>query len=909
MSAPLILTKLRVPRTRPTLVARPRLMERLNIGLARPLTVISAPAGFGKTTLLSAWYGTPSPEGKRRLAWVSLDAGDNDPIRFWSSVMMALQTVDARIGAKALALVQSPQPLPIESVLSVLLNEIDAFHDPLCLVLDDFHVIQSPDIQRGLDYILDHLPPHMHLIVSSRAEPALPLARLRARDQLTEVRAADLRFTLDEASAFLNQGMGLHLTPEQIASLEARTEGWIAGLQLAALSLHNREDIEGFIASFAGSNRFILDYLTEEVLRCQPAPVQEFLLQTCILKRLSAPLCAAVVEQHTNIQELLEQLEKANLFIIPLDDERRWYRYHHLFAELLRARLHELQPERVPELHRRAAGWYEQNGFVEDAVEHALAAKDYERAARLLEQIVQGLILRGEFKTVQNWLDLMPDDVLRRHPWLGIGGAWALVLTNHLDEAEQRVRDLEREIVTLAPNRIHDWKMEMAVLQAAISSGRRDTSRTIALARAALEQLPEDHVYRSVLGLYLGYAYQDRGEGKLSQQAFADAAELSQAAKSLLVAMIALGNLGQLQLAQGHLRRANEYFQQALELAARYGADSLPITGPSLVGVGALLCERNDLESAERTIREGIERGAQLGGVVVDVFSDFTQAQLKRAQRDIDGALQVIEQAEARLKSLSLTNRMRGLAAYRAQLWLVQKNPAAAAWAAEREREPHGDDVRWPWRLIEDLTLARVLIEQGRGDPKNRPPIHAFELLEALRQAIEVEGRLGNVVEVLMLQAQARQVQGDDASALQLLGRALILAEPEGFVRLFVNEGEPLAALLRKMKVKSEKMRVYRARLLAAFRADNLLTLAAAPTSSVGAGQTPPPSSVLDDPLSARELQVLGLMDTGLSNRDIADKFVVSMNTIKTQVKSIYSKLGVRSREEALAVARALHLI
>ncbi len=873
------------------------------------LTIISAPPGFGKTTLLSEWYEALSSEGKRRVAWVSLDAGDNNPIRFWSYIISPLQMLDESIGAKALTLLHSPQPLPTESVLSVLLNEIDAFRDQFCLVLDDFHVIQSTDVQRGLDYFLDHLPPHMHLIVSSRAEPALPLARLRERNQLIEVRAADLRFTFEEASAFLNQGMGLHLAPEQIASLEARTEGWVAGLQLAALSLQGREDVEAFIAAFAGSHRFILDYLTEEVLQRQPVPVQNFLLQTSILKRLSAPLCAAVVEPHTDTQGLLEQLEKANLFIIPLDDERRWYRYHHLFADLLQSRLHELQPERVPELHRRAAGWYEQNGFVEDAVEHALAAKDLERAVRLLEQIVQGFILRGEFKTLQNWLDLMPDDVLRGHPWLGIGGAWALVLTNRLDEAERHVRDLEREIATLAPDGIHNWKMEVAVLQAAIASGRRDTPRTIALARAALEQLPEDHVYRSVLGLYLGYAYQDRGEGKLAQQAFAEAAQLGQAASSLLVTMLALRNLGQLHTAQGHLRRAGEYFEQALEVAARYGAGSQPITGPSLIGIGALLCERNDLESAERTIRDGIERGAQVGGVVVDVFDDFTLAQLKRAQGDIDGALQVIEQAEARLKSLSLTNRMQGLAAYRAQLWLAQRNPAAAAWAAERERELQGEDVRWPWRLMEDLTLARVLIAQGRGDPKNRALIHAFELLEALRQAIEVEERLGNVVEVLMLQALARQAQGNDAAAFQLLGRALILAEPEGFVRLFVNEGEPMAALLRKMKVESKKVKAYLARLLAAFRTDSLLYSAASPEPSTEAGPTPQPSSRLDEPLSARELEVLRLMGTGLSNREIAEKFVVSINTIKTQVKSIYSKLGVRSREEALAVARALHLI
>jgi LuxR family maltose regulon positive regulatory protein len=648
--------------------------------------------------------------------------------------------------------------------------------------------------------------------------------------------------------------------------------------------------------------------LTEEVLQCQTEDVQNFLLQTSILKRLSAPLCAAVVGQHTNTQALLEQLEKANLFIIPLDDERRWYRYHHLFADLLQSRLQELEPERVPELHRRAAGWYEQNGFVEDAIDHALAAKDFDSAVRPFEPIIQGLILRAEFITVQNWLDVMPDDVLRAHPLLGIGGAWALVLTNHLDEAERRVRDLEREIAVRVPDPGHNWTMELVVLQAAIASGRRDTPRTNALANQALEELPQDHVYRSVLGLYLGYAYQDRGEALLAQQAFAEAAKRSQAA-SLLVAMLALGNLGQQHVIQGHLRRAREDFEQALQLAARYGADSLPITGPSLVGIGSLLCEQNDLEAAERTIREGTQRSAQLGGVVVDVFSDYTEAQLKRAQGDIDGALQVIEQAEARLKSQSLMNRIPGLAAYRAQLWLAQRNPAAAAWAAEREREPRDDAVRWLVRWREDLTLARVLITQGRGSPASRALIKALELLESLHEAIEREGRIGNVIEVLMLQALARQAQGDEPSAFQLLGRALILSEPEGFVRLFVNEGEPLAALLRKIKVESKKMKAYRAKLLAAFRTDSLLTSALSPILSTDAGPAPQLSSLLDDPLSARELEVLRLMDTGLSNREIAEKAVVSLNTIKTQVKSIYSKLGVRSRDEALAVARALHLI
>ena len=571
-ASPLLETKLYVPRWRTGLVPRARLIERLDRGTERKLTLVSAPAGFGKTTLLAEWLAA-IPAAERPAAWVSLDQSDNDPALFWAYFITALQKVQSEVGESALSLLHSPQPPPIESVLTTLINEINAIEDDFALILDDYHVIDAQPVQDGTTFLLDHLPPQMHLVIASRADPPLPLSRLRGRGELAELRASDLRFTPEEAAAFLKDVMGLDLSADDVAALETRTEGWIAGLQLAALSMQGREDVPGFITAFSGDDRYIVDYLVEEVLQRQPERVRSFLLQTSTLDRLSGPLCDAVTDQEEG-KGMLEALERGNLFVVPLDDKRQWYRYHHLFADVLRAHSMEEQPDRVPTLHRRASEWYEQNGLPSDAVRHALAGEDFERAAGLVELAALAMLGGSQEPTLLEWLKALPDELVRARPVLSVYYAFASLSGVGLEAAEARLRDAERwleatadtserpaappaEMVVVDEEGFRSLPGSIAIARAYHAGALGDVAGTVKYARRALDLLPEgDYMWRGAAAALLGIASWTTGDLEAAYRSFAEGMASLQMTGYIHLQIMGTPVLADIRTAQGRLREA-----------------------------------------------------------------------------------------------------------------------------------------------------------------------------------------------------------------------------------------------------------------------------------------------------------------------------------------------------------------
>ena len=644
MSGQLLTTKLYIPQVRPNLVPRPRLSKRLEEGMRNKLTLISAPAGFGKTTLLSEWRMMHSSD-EYPLAWVSLEEADNDPPRFLSYLVAALQTIETDIGEAALASLRSPQPPPIESLLTALINEVAAIQKDFALVLDDYHVIEAQLIHDAIAFLLEHMPPQMHLIIASRTDPPLPLSRLRARGQMTELRGADLRFTPEEAGTFLRDVMALDLSTRDVQALGKRTEGWIAGLQLAALSMRGREDVSGFIAALRGTNRYVLDYLAEEVLQRQADDVQSFLLQTSILGRLSGSLCDAVVAS-TGSQAMLLRLEQANLFLVSLDDERRWYRYHHLFAEVLRSHLQQAHPEWVPELHRRAGAWYSGHGMPAEAIDHLLAGEDFTGAADLIERAGMAALKRSEMTTLRRWLEALPEAHVRVRPRLCLFYASALIGEAQFDAAEEWLRDAERNlgagtdapaaIATAGPigrsetapdtNRSAELEGvlgEVAALRAYIAAFRGDLAGTIDLAREALERLPADDLYtRGLSALELGYGYLESGRLEAANEAFSLAVATSRTADHIYAVLAALGGLARVRMVQGQLHEAARLCRQAQQLATGGAGDPLPAAIYAHLGLGELLYEWNDLEAAVSNLNEGIELGKQ-GGLLVMLLNSY----------------------------------------------------------------------------------------------------------------------------------------------------------------------------------------------------------------------------------------------------------------------------------------------
>jgi LuxR family transcriptional regulator, maltose regulon positive regulatory protein len=912
MYTPILATKLYIPFPQPNVVLRPRLIERLNEdGLHRRLTLVCAPAGFGKTTLLGEWLtGLP-----QLTAWLSLDEGDNDPVRFLAYLVAALQTVAPNIGEGVLGALQSPQPPPTETILTALINEISAVGDDLVLVLDDYHIVDARPVDDALTFLLEHLPPQVHLVIATREDPNLPLGRLRARGQLTELRATDLRFTPSEASVFLKGVTGLNLSAEDIAALETRTEGWIAGLQLAALSMRGREDVPGFIRAFAGDNRYIVDYLVEEVLGRQPERIRSFLLQTSILDGLSGPLCDAVTNQEEG-KARLETLERGNLFVIPLDDNRHWYRYHHLFAEVLYTHLMAEQPGQVSTLHRRASEWYEHNGSAADAIRHALAAEDFRRAADLIELAVPAMRRRRQEATLLGWLKALPDEVVYFRPVLSVVYAGALQQGGEIEGVEDRLRDAERWLDTTADRRerpeapsaemvvtdeeaFRRLPASIAVQHAGLALALGDVTDTVTYARRALDLAAcDDHFRRGAAAALLGLASWTSGDLEAAHRSYTDGMDHLQKAGYISDAVGGSIALADIRIAQGRLREAMRTYEHALQLAAEQGDPAMRGTADMYVGMSELHRERGDLNAAREHLLTSKEQGEHTGFPQNPYRWRVAMARILEAQGDPDGALDLLHEAE-RLYVSDFYPNVRPIAALKARMWVAQgRLDEALGWAREQGLSAH-DDLSY-LREFEHITLARVLLAEYKRERVERSIHRSMGLLERLLQAAEEGGRTGRVSEILMLQALAHEVQGDYPSALVPLERALSLAEPEGYVRVFVDEGIPMAHLLYEALSHGVEPQHAR-RLLAAFPV--------AESEQTTSPQSRGPGSELVEPLSARELEVLQLIADGLTNQGAADRLYLSPHTVKVHTRNIFTKLAVNNRTQAVARGKALGIL
>ena len=944
MSSPILATKLYIPPPRPKFVHRPRLIERLNEGLSSgcKLTLISAPAGFGKTTLVSEWIAGC----ERPIGWLSLDEGDNDLTRFLTYFIAALQTLIANIGAGVLGTLLSPQPPSSESILTTLLNEIASIPDNFIFVLDDYHMIDSEPIDHALTFLLDHLPRQMHLVITTREDPSLPLPRYRGRGQLTELRASDLRFTSEEAGAFLNRMMNLNLSVENIADLETRTEGWVAGLQLTALSLQGREDIASFIQAFTGSHRFVLDYLVEEVLRHQSELIRSFLLQTAILDRFCAPLCNAVTKREDG-KEMLDVLERSNLFLIPLDDKRQWYRYHHLFADVLQTHLMEAQTDRVATLHGWASAWYEQNGLRSDAIRHALAANDFERAAGLIElawpAAEEGSIQQA---TWLGWVKTLPEALVYSRPVLNVWYAYALLGRGELETAEARFKDAERWLETAEPMKakLETPFIEMVVVDqeqfksvpAAIAVGRAYIAQTfgnipdtVQYARQALGFPEADPFRHSQASMLLGMTYWASGDLEAANRVFADYTLKLRSAGNIQDAISTTVVLAEIRLALGRLNEAIHTIEQLLQFVMDQG-EPIPLDTADLHrGLSKLYLEQGNLEAAAQHLRRSKELGDKAELPVWRYRWSIAQARLNETQGDLDGTLALLDEAE-RLYIRTPLPDFCSISAMKARIWVAQgRLTKALEWVREQGLSP--DDDLCYLREFEHITLARILIAQYQGDRMDGS-IHAvIRLLDRLLQAAEEGIRMGSVIEILVLLALAHQARSNITPALTPLERALTLAEPEGYIRIFVDEGKPMAELLTRIVAKDGTLRVKEniLKLLSAFdlhkeiypsgsalhsipvekySSSRLAKQALSPQPLIEP-ELRPAKDMLVEPLSERELEVLRLLRTDLNGPEIARELIVSLSTLRTHTQNIYAKLGVNNRRAAIRCAKELDLL
>jgi LuxR family transcriptional regulator, maltose regulon positive regulatory protein len=896
MAIPVLATKLYIPPPRSRVVARTRLFERINRGIAEGsrLTLISAPAGFGKTTLVSEWVadcGSP-------VAWLSLDEGDSEPVRFLTYLIAAVQTIKAGIGESLLVALHASQPQPpqAEVILTTLLNEISAIPEHFLLVLDDYHSIDSRPVDDALAFLLEHQPPQMHMVLLTREDPHLPLSRLRARGQLTELRLADLRFTSAEAAEFLNQAMGLSLSGQDIAALEARTEGWIAGLQLAALSMQGREDIAGFIHAFAGSHRFVLDYLVEDVLQRQSERIRAFLLQTAILERFCAPLCNAVTERQDG-KELLDLLERSNLFLVPLDDQRQWYRYHHLFAEVLQVYLLEIRPEQVSSLHQRASMWYEENGLRSDATYHALAAKDFEGAAGLIElagPTIEDVSIQSV--TWLGWVKRLPEELIRARPVLNVWYAYALLGCGEMEAAESRLKDAEQWLVsadtikaqlgTSSVGMVVVDKEQFKSLSATIALSRAYIAQTLGnipdtvrYASRVLELTEADPFRHSQASMMLGLTHWASGDLEAADRVFADYTMKLRTSGNIPDAISTSVVLADIRLALGHLHEAINTLEQLLQFVMEQGEPISPATTDLHRELSELYLEQGNQEAAAQHLQRSKELGEKVQSPVSRFRLCIDQARLRTAQGNLEGALALLDEAQ-RLYIRSPLPDFCPISAMKARIWVVQgKLTKALEWV--RERGLSVDDAPSYLREFEHVTLARVLIARYKSDRETGSIHEAVGLLERLLHAAEEGKRMGSVIEILALLALAHAAQGDIPLALVSLERALTLAEPEGYVRIFLDEGKPMAELLK---------------------------IAGKNKSSFLEKQAISPQPLIE-PLSENELEVLRLLRTELSGPEIARKRMVSLSTIRTHTQHIYAKLGVNNRRAAIRCAEELGLL
>ncbi len=871
----LLATKLYFPVLRSNFVNRPRLIGILDSGLRGPLTLISAPAGSGKTSLMADWREGPGKD--RRVAWLSLDPADNDLLRFLTYLTAALESASPDLTRSTINLLQLPQTPPLEVIGDSLLEALSALSANLILVLDDYHLITNLQIHDLINQLLSHQPHTFQLAILTRADPPLPLGRLRVRNELTEIRANDLRFSQEEVAAFLSQTMGLSLSQEQIAALETRTEGWIAGLQLAALSMQGRGDVEDFVAAFTGGHHYVVDYLVDEVLSLQSEKIRDFLLKTSILERMNASLCNALSGESEG-QSMLEQLHRSNLFVSALDDDRQWYRYHQLFADVLQNRLHQVNADIIPELHRRAAEWFEPNGFLPEAMTHALTTQDLEFAAKIVERNSGAMLMRGEMRTLLQWMDAI-DPVLHQNASLCISKAWALAFTNRSDAVEELLQEAERLIADDADHPI--WG-DIAALRANLLIAGGQSRAAIENAREALKRLPEGNlIVRGVVNLTLGGAFWAEGELTESFAALEEASRIGLKVGSAHLASAALYGLAYGYSLLGALHRARIYYEQAIQASTRKDGQLLPTAAEACIGLGNLLYEWNDLSAAENYLEDGIRLGHQLGRLSTLAYGQISMARLWQAKGQMAQALALLKDAEKHLQSSVLHPVAEALlVAAKMELSLHRGDLQSAEQRSYSVDGPISHFNSAEYVQYGYLLLARKDVSQ------------AVKLAEHLLEFAASHGWNDLSIRADILHAQALAEQGQTARVIQSMRQALNLAQPEDYMRVFLDQGESVKKILGLVKPEDEGERNYIYKLLAAFGETSDLI-----------------HQPLIDPLSGREMEVLRLVALGKSNQQIADELVLATGTVKKHLNNIFGKLGVQNRTECVARARELDLL
>jgi LuxR family maltose regulon positive regulatory protein len=900
-------TKLYLPRSQPGFVPRSRLVERVTEASTRELALISAPAGFGKTALLADW----SRRRQRPVAWLSLDAGDNGPVRFWRHVVAALDRVRPGLAERVGPFVGPPAPTSIDGVVTAVINALASDPDDVSLILDDYHAIEAPAVHASLLYLIEHIPPGLHVMLATRADPPLPLSRLRAGGQLAELRADDLRFTADEAAELIRGVGDADLSADSVAALTARTEGWAAGLQLAALSLDGRGDGARFVATFSGSHRYVLDYLTEEVLEQQPGHVRAFLVDTSVLDRLSGPLCDATTGRDDS-QELLEDIERANLFLVPLDDVRGWWRYHQLFGDLLRARLRQ-EPERATRLHRAAAEWHRTRGMADEAVRHTVAAGDSDRAAQIIEQHFDERFVRNEGETVQRWLSRLPGELVASRPRLCLAQAYLSLVAGDVATGETMIAaartsahaadEVFEPSVGAAASRLVNVPAAVPLLEAFLAYLRGRPERTTHFAEQTLRRVhDDDHTLASIARWHLGVAEWLRGRLPEAEHAMTGSITRLRTVGESLLAVRGCHYLAQIQCARGRLAAALDSYRLVLEISAEADRTADAASGVAYVGMADVAYQCGELDTAMRHATDGVALCRRFSYTEPLATGLAVIAAIRQAHGDEAGALEAITEAAQVAPDRTTTSLLNPVPAQRARLLLAQGDIAAAAAWASASGVDVDDDIHYP-REREHLVLARLLLGQDR-------PNDALDLLDRLHAAALGQRRDGSVIEIQALRALALSAVGDRTGAVSTLADAVTRAASQGHVQVFVDEGVPMARLLGRLitaqptdqatasRVPSEHLH----RIAAAFNAR--------PAQAVTAGSAPATTTQgLIDTLTDREVDVLRLLAAGRTNQQIAHDLVVTLHTVKKHVTHILRKLGAGNRTAAVARARQLGLV